>query len=130
MRKRTKLVIITLFSALLISCTSDQNDDLEVHITNESSSTIDTIKIYTLSGSSPIDSLTINGIEETSSIQKTWKDINLGSADGTFLAVVYNSGKVLQKTFGYYTNGILLDSDIRLVVYSDSLVVSTTLKEL
>jgi len=130
MRKRTKLVIITLFSALLISCTSDQNDDLEAHITNESSSTIDTIKIYTLSGSSPIDSLTINGIEETSSIQKTWKDINLGSADGTFLAVVYNSGKVLQKTFGYYTNGILLDSDIRLVVYSDSLVVSTTLKEL
>jgi len=130
MRKRTKLVIITLFSVLFIGCSSDQNDDLEVHITNESSSTIDTIKIYTLSGSSPIDSLTINGIEETSSIQKTWKDINLGSADGTFLAVVYNSGKVLQKTFGYYTNGILLDSDIRLVVYSDSLVVSTTLKEL
>ena len=130
MRKTTKFVFIALFSIFWIGCTSDQNDELKIHITNESSSTIDKIRIFTLSGSSPIDSLTINGIEATDSIQETWKDIKLGSADGTFLIVANISGKILQKTFGYYTNGILLDSDMRVVVYSDSLIVSTTAKRL
>jgi len=130
MRKTTKFVFIALISFFWIGCTSDQDDELKIHITNESSSTIDAIKIYTISGTSPIDSLVINGIEATNSFQDTWKDINMGSADGTFLIVANLSGKVLQKTFGYFTNGILLDSDMRIVVYSDSMNISTTLKEL
>lgn len=130
MRKITKFVFIALISIFWIGCTSDQDDELKIHITNESNSTIDAIMIYTISGSSPIDSIVINGIEATNSFQDTWKDIKMGSADGTFLIVANLSGKVLQKTFGYYTNGILLDSDMQIVVFSDSLIVSTTFKEL
>lgn len=130
MRKTTKFVFIALISIFWIGCTSDQDDELKIHITNKSCSTIDAIKIYTFSGSSPIDSIVINGIEATNSFQDTWKDINMGSADGTFLIVANLSGKVLQKTFGYFTNGILLDSSMRIVVSSDSLIVSTSLIKL
>lgn len=129
-RPAIKLLIITLFSIFLIGCSNDQNDDLEVNISNQSGSTIDMIKIYTLSGSSPIDSLSINVIEKASTNHTIWKDINMGSADGTFSIATYSSGRVLQKNFGYFTNGILLYNNMSIEIYADSLVVSTTLREL
>ena len=129
MRKITKLGIVAFFSMVVIGCTSDQDDELNLFIKNESGVTIDTIRMYTVSGSLPIDSLIINGIGATDSIQETWKDMKLGSADGTFLVVANLAGKMIQKRVGYYTNGILLDSELRIVVYSDSLMASTTSKE-
>lgn len=130
MRNSTRLFIVAFISMVVIGCTGDQDDALTIHIKNESSVTIYTIRIYTVSGAFPIDSLTMNGIGATDSIRETWKDMKLGSTDGTFLIVANFSGKTIQKRVGYYTNGILLDSDLRIVVYADSLVTSTTLKRL
>ena len=118
-------------AVVLINCKTDQIDnDIEVYATNHSVQKIDSLKVYSIDGISISDSITLKEVNIDSSIHTTWKDIQLNNVDGTFLAVSYSNGKILNKPFGYYTNGINLYKSISIIVYTDSLVVSKSLKDL
>lgn len=104
-----------------------ENNDLKVEIINLSSQKTDVLKISAMSFSKATDSIVFVNLEKGANTTKIWNNVKINT-DGAFWVVSKNAQKTLSETFGYYTNGSLLDEAVSLKIYDDSIVVRTTPK--
>lgn len=119
---------VALVTGLISGCRDRyENNDLKVEITNLSTHKMDVLKIYTMSFSKATDSIVFVNLEKGASTSRLWNNVKINT-DGAFLVVSKNAQKTLSESFGYYTNGSLLDEAVSLKLYDDSIVVRTTPK--
>jgi hypothetical protein len=121
------IYLLTIIFALL-SCKDENKNvyEIQVQIINNTDTKIDSVKVYTTAGiCCKCDSVLIPEIPPNADETIQWYDILPCGSDGTFLVKAFLNEKVLEKSSGYYTNGILLDKKISISTYSDSIVITT-----
>jgi len=119
-----KLLIYSLALFLLFcnySCVKEKDRSVAFRIKNLSTKEVTDFKIYCSYGSTHAvfsDSITIfETIAPNDSISFNWKNPNLFESDGEF----YIKTADLQQGFGYFSNGILLESSYDMAIYNDSI---------
>jgi predicted AlkP superfamily phosphohydrolase/phosphomutase len=121
---------ILLFALIIsfISC-EDKNDFLHLSITNQTSNDITDLKLYTYVGGGEgklifQDSLFIGAISKGQKLEKYWDLKNLVKSDGSYYLVFTNNKNVLDKTFGYFSNGILINEKYSILISDYEIVVT------
>ncbi len=93
---------------LLISCNEYNN---KIIIINDSSNLIDSIILVSKMECEPMK---FKNIESGSKIDTILKTCNMEGGDGCFQVSLYSKGKIIKKSFGYFTNGEPFFSQINL----------------
>ena len=121
---------ILLFSLIIsfISC-EDKNDFLHLSITNQTSNDISNMKLYTYVGGGEgklifQDSLFIGSISKGQKLEKDWDLKNLVKSDGSYYLVFTNNKNSVDKKFGYFSNGILIDKKYNILISDNEITVT------
>lgn len=124
-----KILYYILISIALLSynCENRKKDnEINVQIINNLDARADSVKLYTADISIYLcDSVLIEDIEPKTEKNTQWYNITPCESDGTYLVRAYFKEKILEKSSGYYTNGILLHKKISITIENDSLFIST-----
>jgi len=120
-----------LLFALIISFMSceDKNDFLHLSITNQTSNDISNMKLYTYVGGGEgklifQDSLFIGSISKGQKLEKDWDLKNLVKSDGSYYLVFTNNKNSVDKKFGYFSNGILIDKKYNILISDNEITVT------
>lgn len=121
---------ILLFALIIsfISC-EDKNDFLHLSITNQTSNDISNMKLYTYVGGGEgklifQDSLFIGSISKGQKLEKDWDLKNLVKSDGSYYLVFTNNKNSVDKKFGYFSNGILIDKKYNILISDNEITVN------
>ena len=121
---------ILLFALIIsfISC-EDKNDFLHLSITNQTSNDITDLKLYTYVGGGEgklifQDSLFIGSISKGQKLEKDWDLNNLVKSDGSYYLVFTNNKNSVDKKFGYFSNGILIDKKYNILISDNEITVN------
>jgi len=121
---------ILLFSLIIsfISC-EDKNDFLHLSIANHTSHDISNMKLYTYVGGGEgklifQDSLFIGSISKGQKLEKDWDLKNLVKSDGSYYLVFTNNKNSVDKKFGYFSNGILIDKKYNILISDNEITVT------
>ena len=121
---------ILLFALIIsfISC-EDKNDFLHLSITNQTSNDISNMKLYTYVGGGEgklifQDSLFIGSISKGQKLEKDWDLNNLVKSDGSYYLVFTNNKNSVDKKFGYFSNGILIDKKYNILISDNEITVN------
>lgn len=121
---------ILLFALIIsfISC-EDKNDFLHLSITNQTSNDISNMKLYTYVGGGEgklifQDSLFIGSISKGQKLEKDWDLKNLVKSDGSYYLVFTNNKNSVDKKFGYFSNGILIDKKYNILISDNEITVT------
>lgn len=121
---------ILLFALIIsfISC-EDKNDFLHLSITNQTSNDISNMKLYTYVGGGEgklifQDSLFIGSISKGQKFEKDWDLKNLVKSDGSYYLVFTNNKNSVDKKFGYFSNGILIDKKYNILISDNEITVN------
>ncbi len=126
-----KIIYFLVIFMALLSCKKDNQkvNEIEIRIINNSELKLDSAKVYTTAGDCcTCDSIIIKAIEPKTEATTQWHDVTTCESDGEYLIKVFFEERLIEKTFGYYTNGILLDKQISISTYSDSINVTSVIK--
>jgi hypothetical protein len=124
--KKTILLFALIIS--FISC-EDKNDFLHLSITNQTSNDISNMKLYTYVGGGEgklifQDSLFIGSISKGQKLEKDWDLKNLVKSDGSYYLVFTNNKNSVDKKFGYFSNGILIDKKYNILISDNEITVT------
>ena len=124
--KKTILLFALIIS--FISC-EDKNDFLHLSITNQTSNDISNMKLYTYVGGGEgklifQDSLFIGSISKGQKLEKDWDLNNLVKSDGSYYLVFTNNKNSVDKKFGYFSNGILIDKKYNILISDNEITVN------
>jgi hypothetical protein len=117
------IFIIFFLSIFTASC--EDFDIATVVIENNSNYELSNCKVYAYFGDTILqDSINFGSVLKNEKLTKTWKT-KLPSSDGAFYFRCFQNNHVFDKTFGYFTNGGLLDKQYIITVTDDDVTVST-----
>lgn len=124
--KKTVLLFALIIS--FMSC-EDKNDFLHLSITNQTSNDISDLKLYTYVGGGEgrmifQDSLFIGNISKGQKLEKDWDLKNLVKSDGSYYLVFTNNKNSVDKKFGYFSNGILIDKKYNILISDNEITVT------
>lgn len=130
---KMKLFLIVVVGLLLSFCSKENRNELDsiaLNVSNKSDLSCDSFKVYTRTGEKiSCDSLLVKNIKSAVDTSIFWDYLNICKSDGTFSFKVFLSdGKVLNKSFGYFTNSYNPYKSFSLNIYSDSLRLNGVLK--
>ena len=128
-----KKLFLFIASIALFSCIveNERYNEIEVQIINDTDSKVDSISLYVYMGNYYLcDSVSLKDVNPNTEKTILWSDVNTCNSDGAFLIKAFYNDTILEKSYGYYTNGILLDDKITISIFSDSLVISSVVKKL
>lgn len=123
-----KKLFLFIVAIALLSCNKDNNkyDEIEVQIINVTDLKVDSVSLYIYTGNYYLcDSVSIKDINPNAEKTQQWSNISVCNGDGAFLIKAFLNDTILEKSYGYYTNGNLLDDKITISTYSDSLVITS-----
>ena len=123
-----KAILLFALIILFISC-EDKNDFLHLSITNQTSNDISNMKLYTYVGGGEgklifQDSLFIGSISKGQKLEKDWDLKNLVKSDGSYYLVFTNNKNSVDKKFGYFSNGILIDKKYNILISDNEITVT------
>ena len=117
------LIIILCLFIFIVSC--EDYDITTVVIENNSSYELYNCKVYTYFGDTILqDSINIGNIVKYEKLNRTWKS-KLPSSDGAFYFKCNQNNKVKDKTFGYFSNGALIDKQYTITITDNDVTVSS-----
>ncbi len=120
-----KVLILLIVSIYLISCKYDKNNDFLV--VNMSGNNIDSLKI-SCSGTDYKNKSNFINLSNNDSILVNLDMNNLKKIDGNYFIELFFKDKIVNKDFGYYSNGVPTNSIYKLVVKNDTIIVSESMK--
>lgn len=118
-----QLIIIIFLSIFIVSC--EDYDIATVVIENNSSYELSNCKVYAYFGDTILqDSIIFGSVLKNEKLTKTWKT-KLPSSDGAFYFECGQNNNLLDKTYGYFSNGGFLDKQYIITITDDEVTVST-----
>lgn len=116
------IFIIICLSIFIVSC--ENYDVATVIVENNSSYELSDCKVYSYFGDTILhDSISIGSVLKNEKINRIWKS-KLPNADGAFYFKCRQNDKIRSKTFGYFSNGGLLDKQYIITLTDDEVTVS------
>lgn len=118
-----QILIILCLSFFMVSC--EDYDIATVVIENNSSYDLSNCKVYAYFGDTILqDSISIGSILKYEKLNRIWKS-KLPSADGAFYFKCNQNNRTIDKTFGYFSNGGLLDKQYVITIADEEVTVSS-----
>lgn len=124
--KYSAILFVILFS--LFSC-ENKNDNLHLSIENHTNNDLENVKFYTYFGGDEgkkiyTDSLIVSKILKNQKYEINWNLSNLAKVDGAFYMVIKNDTIIRYKSFGYFSNGAILDTKYHIDILSTDIYVT------
>ncbi len=114
-----KYILVVLVLLLAIGCI---RDNPKVKIINDSGVVIDSAEIFATSK----NKLLFKDIEIGQKRQGTISFDKVPEIDGSYQVILYKKGRILlQRPFGYYTNGASLNYSFRIIVEPDKIIIES-----
>lgn len=108
------LIIILFLSIFIVSC--EDFDIATVVIENNSNYELSNCKVYAYFGDTILqDSINFGSVLKNEKLTKTWKT-KLPSSDGAFYFRCIQNGKVVDKTYSYFSNGGFIEKQYTISV--------------
>ena len=115
--KNIATAVLTVF--LLTACFNFNGPSMDFRIMNHSTCQIDTLRI----GSHDNATLNTHSMIAVNDTLLSTLDMSVLTSDGTYrLYIRFQNDSVIQKDFGYYTNGNPLEESIDIRILSDTLI--------
>lgn len=105
-----KIILIFIYLITCISCNENNN---RIIISNRSGNIIDSIVVSTNMKCDPIKFINIKSNSTIDTIFKSCIDKQAG--DGCFHVSLYGENQVINKSFGYYTNGVPVFKQMKII---------------
>jgi hypothetical protein len=123
------LLLLLTFVMPFVGCRDvSPANNVAVQIVNRSGKAIDYLSFSTNRGQGSVQK---PGLKQQQTLAFNFEFANVDKTDGSYRLryKVAASADTLTETFGYYTNGYPLDSQLDIAVYDDSMSVRTTPKK-
>jgi len=121
------ILLFALFFSL-VSC-EDKNEFLHLSIQNQTNKDFLNMKLYTYVGGGEgkmlfQDSLIIGTVSKNQKFEADWDLNKLVKSDGSYYLVFKKDTIVLDKKFGYFTNGILIEKKYNILITETEILVT------